>query len=407
MASRAANATIKGYYYQFDTSILKILELALDTDSITIEGVEDIDIDSSTEQSAIQCKYLSKPKFINSAVREPITLMLDHFVAVGPKLKYTLYAHFEDEVGGKEQVISLSDLKDILTYTENKIPKCHYSDNGISDQVLTDFLTNFKFVFGKEFTVQQNEVVKMLKKEFNCSDFEADALYYNNGLRVVIDKAILPNLTQRSLTKGDFKTAINKSKLLFNQWYIRLRSKKEFLKNINAAITKTTSNSPTKAKYIFIGKNILNADNSEYTLLTLIENLIYKYYRLNHSLRNAKPVTLILDLDKSGMLAIKKLMIDNSITFNDGHEEISFNEKSFNTEPIINTSTNLNKIAKSSFSIKLIAKQTLVDFIGGIAKPKVVFHFSDENCPYIHAMEYQVFDVKYCENLKDIATVIA
>jgi hypothetical protein len=41
MASRAANVTIRGYYYQFDTSILKILELTLDTDSITIEGVED------------------------------------------------------------------------------------------------------------------------------------------------------------------------------------------------------------------------------------------------------------------------------------------------------------------------------------------------------------------------------
>jgi hypothetical protein len=114
-----------------------------------------------------------------------------------------------------------------------------------------------------------------------------------------------------------------------------LRSKKEFLKNISTAITKTNSSNPTKIKYIFIGKNILNADNSEYTLLTLIENLIYKYYRLNHSLRNAKPVTVILDLDKSGMLGVKKLMIDSNINFNDGHEEISFNEKAFNTEPII------------------------------------------------------------------------
>ena len=79
MATRSAEATIKGYYYQFDTSILKLLELANDDDEITIEGIEDIDI-NSTDETTIQCKYLSKPNFINSAVREPISLMLDHFV---------------------------------------------------------------------------------------------------------------------------------------------------------------------------------------------------------------------------------------------------------------------------------------------------------------------------------------
>ena len=72
MSSRTAEATIKGYYYQFDTSILKLLELPNDTDSIVVEGIEDIDISTASEQTAIQCKYLSRPKFINSSVREPI-----------------------------------------------------------------------------------------------------------------------------------------------------------------------------------------------------------------------------------------------------------------------------------------------------------------------------------------------
>ncbi len=80
MTTRAANATIKGYYYQFDTSILKVLELSANSDSITVEGIEDIDINTATENTAIQCKYLSKPQFTNSSVRKPIMLMLEHFV---------------------------------------------------------------------------------------------------------------------------------------------------------------------------------------------------------------------------------------------------------------------------------------------------------------------------------------
>ena len=44
MTTRAADATIKGYYYQFDTSILKLLDLSTNSDTVTIEGIEDIDI---------------------------------------------------------------------------------------------------------------------------------------------------------------------------------------------------------------------------------------------------------------------------------------------------------------------------------------------------------------------------
>ena len=113
MASRAADATIKGYYYQFDTSILKLIELATDADSIVVEGIEDIDVNTATDLNTIQCKYLSKPKFINSAVREPITLMLDHFVSLttANNLTYTLYAHFQNETPGTEPLIDCLNSK--------------------------------------------------------------------------------------------------------------------------------------------------------------------------------------------------------------------------------------------------------------------------------------------------------
>lgn len=45
--SREAISTIKGYYYQFDYFILQLLQLRDDDDSVRIEGIEDVDSDTS------------------------------------------------------------------------------------------------------------------------------------------------------------------------------------------------------------------------------------------------------------------------------------------------------------------------------------------------------------------------
>ena len=228
MTSRAADATIKGYYYQFDTSILKLLELENDDDSIVIEGIEDIDIQTPNHLTAVQCKYLSEPKFINSKVRKPITLMLDHFVnpETPNTLNYVLYAHFEEEEIGEEPTIDLVRLKEILTYRENNIQKQHYVEKRISDEQLGLFLGQFQFEFGCKFEEQQTNVIKELKVKFSCSDFTADTHFYNNALRIVIDLAIKKNENERRISKVDFISSIDSRKTLFNEWYLLLRSKK-------------------------------------------------------------------------------------------------------------------------------------------------------------------------------------
>ncbi len=408
MTTRAADATIKGYYYQFDTSILKLLELRTNADSITIEGIEDIDINTATEATAIQCKYLSKPRFINSAVREPITLMLEHFVnpATSNDYKYVLYAHFENEIPGNEPNIDLNKLKEILTYTENKIVKHYHTDNGITDAKLSAFITQFKLIFGKEFNTQQQEVIQKLKAKFNCSEFEADTLYYNNALRIVIDKAIKKNVGQRILSKADFINGIDCSKKLFNEWFIRLRSKKEYLKLAAQGLKSTRALEPTRTKMIVIGKEILLADNTELPIEAFIENIVAKFYKLNSALRSSKPLTISLDCDLPTLNNIKKFLIDNEIAFNDGYESISFSSHHFNKEPVINTTANGQKILKSSYSVKIISRDCLIANITTIQQPSVLLNFSKDDLPNSFT-NGQYFDFKYCENLKDVYKLLA
>ena len=56
MTNRSANATIKGYFYQFDHTILRLLAAASQQSSVVIEGIEDVDLDAGDDSALVQCK---------------------------------------------------------------------------------------------------------------------------------------------------------------------------------------------------------------------------------------------------------------------------------------------------------------------------------------------------------------
>lgn len=53
MTDRSAVNTIRGYFFQFDYSILKVLQLSNLDDSIAVECIEDVDIHTATEVTAV------------------------------------------------------------------------------------------------------------------------------------------------------------------------------------------------------------------------------------------------------------------------------------------------------------------------------------------------------------------
>lgn len=57
MNTRDAVDTIRGYYYQFDYYILNILNQNIEDNKVYIECIEDIDIETANDKTAIQCKY--------------------------------------------------------------------------------------------------------------------------------------------------------------------------------------------------------------------------------------------------------------------------------------------------------------------------------------------------------------
>lgn len=76
MTNRSANATIKGYFYQFDHTIAKLLEATTPQTSVVVEGIEDIDLNNGNENIFIQCKYYEGSEYNHSLIKDAVIQML-------------------------------------------------------------------------------------------------------------------------------------------------------------------------------------------------------------------------------------------------------------------------------------------------------------------------------------------
>ena len=192
MTDRAAIDTIRGYFYQFDYSIASLIELVDENDTIVIEGVEDVDIKTAKEETAIQCKYYAKTEYNHSVIAEPIRLMLNHFkevkTGVKTQLKYKIKGFFKSGHGKLTLPIDVQFLKDnFLTYTRTKkvgtsitkVKHYHQVDIGLDDNIaLAEFITLLDIdINAKEFEKQYSDILLELKTQFNCSQFMAEYFF--------------------------------------------------------------------------------------------------------------------------------------------------------------------------------------------------------------------------------------
>lgn len=133
MSSRSATDAIRGYFYQFDYSIVQLISLPSDADTITVEGVEDVDIESLSNTTAVQCKYYSKTEYNHSVIAKPIRLMLSHFneakINNNPNIHYHLYGCYKTGQNKLSLPIDIDFLKDkLLSYKANGIQKKHHDE---------------------------------------------------------------------------------------------------------------------------------------------------------------------------------------------------------------------------------------------------------------------------------------
>src|SRR3546814_12243601 len=67
--------------------------------SVTVEGIEDIDLNDGSASAFVQCKYYEGTEYNHSAIKQTVIHMLRHFHAAGcpsdQVFKYRLYGHYK------------------------------------------------------------------------------------------------------------------------------------------------------------------------------------------------------------------------------------------------------------------------------------------------------------------------
>lgn len=318
---RTAIDTITGYYYQFDYYILELLRSTDPSTEICIEAIEDIDITTANETTAVQCKYYAKTELQPSTLKRPIRLMLEHF-ANNPgtcgNLRYSLYGHYQSGQDNIPAIIDLSYLKDkLLTYTEKKVVHRPHEELGLSDAELQQFLDNLHIdVHAPSLEEQEAQIIALLKEQFRCTDMEAE-FYYSNALRLVRELSTKQAMSDRTITAEQFRKRINTSSQLFDTWYLKIRGEKAYC----AAVKKqyfTVRNISPCARFFLID---CDHQTSIQELKSLIQLLMQKWSKL--SIREPKPFcpyVLLHGTTPEMIIAVKKALHEDGVYFRDGFD---------------------------------------------------------------------------------------
>lgn len=348
MTDRTAIDTIRGYFYQFDYTIASILELVDEDDTIVIEGVEDIDIRTAKEETAIQCKYYAKTEYNHSVIAEPIRLMLNHFKDVKSglktKLKYKLRGFYKSGQGKLTLPIDVQFLKDnFLTYSRTekvgtssvKVKHFHHNDIGLDDSALAEFITLLDInINAKEFEKQYSDIISKLKEKFTCSNFMAEYFYYNNALGLIRSLSKEPLYEDRRISKKTFLEKINTSKIIFNEWFVKIKGEKAHFENLRKEYFGSL-NILFKERFFLIEVNPSKYSRSE--IKDIINLLIKNYTKIVNQPTPFSPYIYLHGISKSELIELKQDITEDGILISDGFdfEGSSFNPTSILRKPSI------------------------------------------------------------------------
>ena len=177
--SRSADYTIKGFLYQFNKTLLEILNSQGDG-IVSVEGIiEDVEITTPSGLTAIQCKYHeASKKFTQSDIFEPILQMMHHFYTnQSSDICYVLFAHYPSE----NETLAVKDEKDILKAAlESKNRTLERYVMKLHDRVNIDqFSGKFALEFGPTFDNLVSQVCAALQ-EGGIPEGDIETLAYPN-----------------------------------------------------------------------------------------------------------------------------------------------------------------------------------------------------------------------------------
>lgn len=329
MASRQAIDTIRGYLFQFDNTILQILNIDDEERIFTIEGVEDIDITGSDgETTAIQCKYYQESDFQPSIIKDAIGWMVKDFSERlrnnNQLIKYKLYGHYRSGHERLAKTLTVEDLKTVfLTFvtrgTDAKPSETTeiHTDLGLKDEDLEKFLLQLEIdIEAPTLEEQHSQIINKIIQIGLSSSSDAE-FFYSKSLYMIRNLAKSKNESDRNITKRHFLSSLRDSKdILFDFWFA---NKAEMVNYCRMIKNKYFSDSQSpKNRFFLIDKSNLQ-DNE---LLELVKSISDKWSSGGRTVREPEkfcPFIYIHQIEEGSLLRLKSDLINDGYLFEDGY----------------------------------------------------------------------------------------
>lgn len=343
MSKRSAEATIAGYLYQFDKSIVEILKRENEEDNVTIEGIEDIDIGGEEINStSIQVKYYEGSEYNHSVIAEAIRYLFYNYIdflnGKCERRYYYLYGYYSSgkdklkvddkfvlqDNGGKKAIDILKD--SFLTYKPQNGPEEKYylhklvdyiNEDGniekreVLEEELNDFISLLRInINAKSLDEQYEELLSLLEEKIdNCkSKDEAEKYYYNNALKVIF-----------KLAQEKDKTTVSKIETIKE-----LRSNK---KSIEGKIKRKKEKKDEK-----LSKEICDLEEKRKELVNQISVIQEEIDSLNIKKRTITKKEFIKKIDQKTMLFNKWYAANlGKRKYNEYVKDVLYRKKSLNT----------------------------------------------------------------------------
>jgi len=378
MTNRSANAAIKGYFYQFDHTIMHILSATRLDATITVEGIEDIDLLDGDETTLVQCKYYEGTDYNHSAIRDAVINLLRHYHSNGcrisNKFKYSIYGHYKS---GQEKLpaqIDTAFLKEkFLTYRKNGRSYIIHDELQLDDQKLEVFISVLRIDLRADaYSQQQENVGKLISENIaGCQGDDAHDFYYPIAFNIIQKLAVSKNESDRKITKAQFLSTINKKEDIFNTWLHRKFGDDYYVRLLRKKIFPSRSLKMTKMARIFVidVTGDFNVANTATLVSKIGTTFSHKEHRHTPVEDRFCPFLLLRGVNRSELIALKTQLRKSGIKFSDGHE---FDGSDFSAQSLTEPVTK-GKLVTLKFIPAIGQLSTVIELINGV--PVEIFDF--------------------------------
>ncbi|MEI7354983.1 DUF4297 family anti-phage-associated protein [Pectobacterium versatile] len=326
---REATASIRGYFYQLDASLLEILNAGLN-ESIVIEGIEDFD--RYTDEGVIygQVKYYAEQNLTDSVLRDPLHKLFVHFhgleEAQRTGRKYLLYGHFS-EVKIDIGELSVERFKSVMEYrkevkaadgTKSYEKKSLLDGMTAPDGLIEVFCKSFSIQISTEFSEHRNLVIEAIRKNQNVSRFEAEGFHYPMAFDYIATLATKKDHNDRKVTRLDLQELLKGTQAIHNRWLLREKDASEYAEHMKRLYFSLTNGAGIVRAFI-IECNAATDGSVVYDQLRAIGNnwSSAKQRRIQNSERYA-PFILLRGADEKLIMQVKNMLFDTGTVFVDG-----------------------------------------------------------------------------------------